>query len=769
MDTWIHGATVRVLPNAAMTRTTAAALTLAAIASGTPLAAQTPRPPAALFAASCATCHGQDGLGGHGSWVEPTRTAPRIARGWTTPNPYFEGRFKFTIRNGSYYGPGFMPAMPAFGREVISDVEMDALVGWLLYAPPLGGASTTTGVPPPAPPAGRAVVLEILDEAPWFRDDGTDLADPFGDRRRVVLSPGEYVKVVNRGRTWHTVSNPALGVDTGFVGWAGNIPQQATGYAYLDPQALPPGAHKYWCTMHPYMQCEITTPGATLSGLTRVSRQPIRPPAVQGLGELWVGLQTWPNQGGPNGAVEVIDASTWTTTLVRGVGNNPHNGWIGRARDTDGNLRDIAVFANWHDVTGTVLDVARKTVLGSVPLGAANAHVMTAPWPVRTPTGADRWFVTVMGSNKVAEIDPFADLPLGQATKASLSQSDGLNGRPAFSPHGLWFLDDGWHFVTANTYGASCSVWSLTRPWSDLGGRTGIGCEVANAATGGATPLAASVFGPAPGPGHPFVVYTNNAGSDDISVYRVDATPGAESITRLVVAPPLGNAAGNLALTDMMASPVRWAHMPIQCAVSPRDANSHRRFMVVCNKASLNVSVVSLDAGGMPTSVYTFPAGLGAHGVTFGYKQTPAPLPGQTRRIAYLAYVTNTFEDYVSVYDLELLEQLIVAEARGQAPAMFRPGGAGEVVLVSGHAPQTLLGLPAVLVPVTLFSPDARGLVHVGDVPLTKPWKPGPRCYLHEHVWIDALGLGMTPLDLDLATNTGAMGIVATPLPPPWR
>jgi hypothetical protein len=100
---------------------------------------------------------------------------------------------------------------------------------------------------------------------------------------------------------------------------------------------------------------------------------------------------------------------------------------------------------------------------------------------------------------------------------------------------------------------------------------------------------------------------------------------------------------------------------------------------------------------------------------------------------------------------------------------MFRPGGAGEVVLVSGHAPQTLLGLPAVLVPVTLFSPDARGLVHVGDVPLTKPWKPGPRCYLHEHVWIDALGLGMTPLDLDLATNTGAMGIVATPLPPPWR
>ncbi len=729
--------------------------------------AQVPRPPAALYAASCATCHGQDGLGGHPSWVEPTRGAPRIAYGFAAPNPYLENLFKFTVRNGSWYGAGFMPAMPAFGREILSDQEMDALVRWLLYAPPVGGANMQTGVPPPPPPAGREIVLEILDEAPWFRDDGTDLADPFGDRRRVVLAPGEYVKVVNRGKTWHTVSNPALGVDTGFLGWADNIQGQATGYCYIDPASLPPGANKYWCSLHPYMQCEIVSPGGAVAGLTRVSRRSIPRPGVAGVGEVWVGLQTRKNPGGPDGAVEVIDAATWTTTLIPGVGNNPHNGWIGRAHDGTA-VRQIAVFANWHDVTGTVIDAVTKTVIGNVPLGAANAHVMTSPG-LSYSSGANRWFVTVMGSNKVAEIDPFTDLAFGRATLPAMSQSDGSNGRPAFSPHGLWFLDNGSHFVTANTYPGSCSLWSLTRPWSDAAGRTGIGCEVASSGTGGSAPLAASVFGSVAGPGQPFIVYTNNAGTHDISVFRADATPGAESLTKVAVPAPLGNAAGNLALTDMMAMPVRWAHMPIQCAVSPRNGNAHRRFMVVCNKASMNVSIAALDAGGMPTGIYTFPAGLGCHGVTFGLKKMPPTAPGQFPRIAYLAYVTNTFEDYVSVYDLELLEQLLLLDAIGQAPAAFQPGGAQETVLVSGHAPLTLLGVRAIVVPLTLFSPDARGLVHVGDVPLTPPVVPGPWAYLHEHVWIDVPGFGMTPLAMELGTGTGAMGIVATPLPPPWR
>ncbi len=42
--------------------------------------------------------------------------------------------------------------------------------------------------------------------------------------------------------------------------------------------------------------------------------------------------------------------------------------------------------------------------------------------------------------------------------------------------------------------------------------------------------------------------------------------------------------------------------------------------MDTANKASFNVSVTALNAQGDPTAIYTFPAGLGAHGVTFGHK-----------------------------------------------------------------------------------------------------------------------------------------------------
>mgnify|MGYP003488650287 CR=1 FL=1 len=60
----------------------------------------------------------------------------------------------------------------------------------------------------------------------------------------------------------------------------------------------------------------------------------------------------------------------------------------------------------------------------------------------------------------------------------------------------------------------------------------------------------------------------------------------------------------------------------------------------------MNISIVALAANGMPQGIYTFPAGLGCHGVTFGLKQPPPQLPGSVdaHRRSYLAYVTNTVE-----------------------------------------------------------------------------------------------------------------------------
>jgi mono/diheme cytochrome c family protein len=720
----------------------------------------TPRPPAKIFAAACATCHGADGLGGP-SWTDSGAWAPRIARALPTPQPATEEQYKFTIRNGPYVAGGFDFRMPAFGHPVLSDAELDLLVTWVLYQPPVGAADPTWGVPPPPTPPGNRITLEILDEAPWFRDDATDVRDTANDRRRVVLSAGDYVKVINRGKTWHTVTNRTFNRDTGFIGYADNILGQDIGYYYLEAADLEPGAWKYFCSLHPYMQVEIVTDGYSPTPLTHVSKIALSPPRKKGVGEIWVGLQTYNNVGAPNGAVDVIDASTWARTLIPNVGNNPHNGWLGTARDLSGVLRNVAVYANWHDVTVTVVDADTKLVIGSLPIGAAGAHVMTAPGVLAN--GANRWFITLMGSNKVQEIDPFLALSWQRPNFAAIGQSDGRAGTPAFSPHGLWFLDDGDHFLTANTLANSASLYSISRPWSDPDGRTGDGAQVANTATGGRSPLAASILNTGDPGSTSYAGYTNNASTDDISVYAIDATPNAESIARVAVPPPLGNAAGNLALTDMMAMPVRWSHMPIQCAISPPDSTTHGRFMTVCNKASFNVNIVPLDENGMPAGIYTFPAGLGCHGIAYGRKRFADP-----DRIAYFAYVTNTFENYVSVYDLEVLARAIRCDEAGVPLAAFQPGAATEQVYVEGYAAQVLLGQPSGLVPVTLFTPDARGLVHIGDVPLSTPAIPGPRSYLQEHVWIDLPGWGMTEVDLDLKTDSGAMGIAARTLPPPW-
>lgn len=734
---------------------------VAVVLLSTLAAAQAPRPPAKLFAAACATCHGADGHGGP-SWTDTGSWAPPIAYGLTSGQPLIEARVRWQVRNGAYLVGGFDFRMPAFGPEVITDVELDQLVQWLVYAPPVGASHPQLGVPAPPTPSGHGVVLEILDEAPWYRDDGSDSRDMDMDPRRVILSAGDYLKVYNRGRTWHTVTNSAQGVDTGFIGYSRNIPGQDVGYYYLEASDLADGDYRYYCALHPYMQVQIVTAAHMPMPLTHVSKIPMRSPRQKGIGELWVGLQTFAYPGAPNGAVDVFDATNWTRAHIPHVGNNPHNGWSGKSLDWNGVLRDVAVFANWHDVTATVLDASTKLVIGDIPMGAATAHVMTAPRNPST-TGSDRWFLTVMGNNRVQEFDPLRALSWGRPDVPALGQSSGAGGPPAFSPHGLWFLDDGDHFLTANTLGASASLYSISRPWTDPDGRYGVGAEVARVPTAGRSPLAAGIVNTGTANSTQYIGYTNNAGTDDVSAYAIDASPGSESLFRTPIPAPLGNAAGNLALTDLTSTPVRWAHMPIQAIVSPPDSTGHRRFLVVCNKASFNVSIAPLGANGQPTGVYTFPAGLGCHGVAFGRKRTSDP-----NRISYFAYVTNTFENYVGVYDLERFERLLRLESVGAAPAAFQPGGATERVLVEGYAAVALTGQPSAVVPLTMFSPDARGLVHVGDLRLTLPTTPGPRCYLQEHVWVDVAGWGATHLDLDLKTDTGAMGLFVRHHPLPW-
>jgi hypothetical protein len=275
------------------------------------------------------------------------------------------------------------------------------------------------------------------------------------------------------------------------------------------------------------------------------------------------------------------------------------------------------------------------------------------------------------------------------------------------------------------------------------------------------------------------------------------------------VAPANGvhkNAAGNIALrvTDPgadMATPhpllpstetieqKRWGHLAIQSPVSPADATTHGRFMVTANKASFNVVITGLDATGRPWGVFTVPAGLGAHGVTFGKKKRcdtnndgVEDTDASSTVICYYAFVTNTFEDYVGVYDLEKID-INDDRVNNNPPGvgMQGPGSAllAERVYLEGGAVAAVAALdPGVAalcgsvlhcgtgptggtyisnLPIGVLCPDCRSGVHVGDVPLTLTTGAplaGPAdtvtntgagskyVYLKEPVWVDTMTVG---------------------------
>lgn len=664
------------------------------------------QPPEKIFAASCSTCHGARGEGGT-SWVTGMK-APTIG-----PLAIPADAARTIIRDGSHNNilPGYNGAMPGFGRAEITDEELDRLLVFI-------SSTCQHGCPAPARPAGSEVTLDILDADPWFSDKGgDDAADPYDDHRRVVLTANQYLTVTNTGRTWHTMTNAAAGKDSGFIGYSGNL-GAGTGYYYATQGAdLEPGCHRYMCKLHPYMQFEACTAGHQPMELTRASKVPLEVPAGAGSGEIWVNVQS--QEDGPqdevDGAMQVIDSSTWSVTnYLGGVGNNPHNAWPGAGSDGG----SYVLTANWHDNSVTLIDADAKTVLQTVPFGAAPAHVQV------TPGAGSRWFVTVMGGSAVQEVDLMK-------LKAGKDPIVGVPIRGEFSPHGIWFCDDGDHFLTANTLSNTLSLYTVS-------GRV----QQAFAGTGGTTPLASSVFG-GYGVGGCARGYSNNAGTPSVSVYDINPLEGTVVRNTAVVPSHLRDDAGNLKLRDTSISPVRWVSMPIQTPVSPSDATAHGRYMVTANKASFNVSITALNAKGDPTAIYTFPAGLGAHGVTFGRKArcddgTP---------VCYYAYVTNTFQDYISVYDLE------------RVSSSGEPGTATEQVSLEGYGAQALCKQPACRVPITTVCPDCRDGAHVGDVPL-EITTTGKYTFLKEHVWIDPLH---APLDLalDLTINTGAQGIVA--------
>ncbi len=197
--------------------------------------------------------------------------------------------------------------------------------------------------------------------------------------------------------------------------------------------------------------------------------------------------------------------------------------------------------------------------------------------------------------------------------------------------------------------------------------------------------------------------------------------------------------------------------------------------MVISNKESFNVSIARLTGDGVPEDIYTFPAGLGAHGVAFGRKQQCDS--GDSRDICYFAYVAFSFEEYLGVYDLEKIDKGQMG-APGSARETVRMEGrladllAGDLGLDRASLPTSALGTVLERVPITVLCPDCRAGVHVGDLPLHRTTQ-GNSAYIKTTLWIDDRRLGGSlntsmEADLDVNTNIGGFGVAVRPGLLPW-
>lgn len=362
-----------------------------------------PRAPSAIYRANCGTCHGPMGGGGT-SWIDPAYLAPPIAGASTA---WIKGIARV----------GRIPAMPAFPEQEISDEELAHLAAYISGLP-------GTFVPDPA---YDATVL-VLDEDPWF--------SPV----QITVQPGQTVRFLNNGKTYHPVIDHAWLDSMGFEGEnSGALGPNGTYYRTF-PQA---GAYPVLCGAHPYMRGEVHV-GQGFTPPTYSLSTPLATPPVPGVGEVWVcaQFQDWPNKT-KDGVVQVIDAATWTVTHTIPVGNNPHNLWFGAGGAE-------ALVTNWFDVSVSRIDATTKVVTADCVAGATPAHVTS-------DASGQHWYVSIEGSRYIQRFDQGNGLfsPCGGGTMHT--QTALVSG---YGPHGIWYANG--KLVTANSMDSTFSIVNAT-------------------------------------------------------------------------------------------------------------------------------------------------------------------------------------------------------------------------------------------------------------------------------------------------------------------
>src|SRR5215213_7708300 len=320
-----------------------------------------------------------------------------------------------------------------------------------------------------------------------------------------------------------------------------------------------------------------------------VSLPAATPPAGKGVGEVWFDTEYEQTAAKTKpGTATAVDTSDWTVTRKIALPsvnmNNPHNMWTDRSQS-------LIYQTEWFDDKLDVFDRKTGTLLRSLKLGEAPAHVMT-----RVDT--DQVHVSLNGEGSVVELSPG-----GTKVDRTIEVQD--SGNPG-QPHAHWMSHDGHTMVTPNSNTNDSTVVNLVPGTIEPKVGTGV------------LPIASSMMPD----GSKY--YVSNFVSSTISAIDL-TTPQPTLIKNIDL----------LANYDPLSGAVSGGYggFPVQTPVSPNG-----KWVFTANTLTATITIIDTATD---TLVKSLPCDFGCHGVNFGAKEGGG----------YYAYVSSKFANEALVVD----------------------------------------------------------------------------------------------------------------------
>jgi plastocyanin len=365
-----------------------------------------------------------------------------------------------------------------------------------------------------------------------------------------------------------------------------------------------------WKVTYPNVSVRIT--GGAVANLSDVltarygndiALTPPVPPAIPGVGEVWVDTQFEKTAGKTKpGTITVVDASTWKAArkiaLPQINMNNPHNMWTNRDQS-------VVYQTQWFDNKLTMINKKTGALIKNIQVGEAPAHVMTRP---------DNDDITVTNNGE----DGMSMIPAGTTEVARMMPTQ-KSGQPATNPHGHWISVDGGQAlaVTPNIFTNDVGFYDIN------GGGSILERVPTGESAPGAHPIAIGMMPDAS------KFYAANLLHHSVSVLNKNGTL-KKTINLIADYNPID---GTIVDRDGDGQ-ATVGMLPIQLPVSPDG-----KAVVVAN---MGESIIVIDTA-TDKVAKMLPCDAGCHGANFGAKKGGG----------YYAYVTSKFSNELIVVDAD--------------------------------------------------------------------------------------------------------------------